>query len=109
MASSAALTTTHLPRLRAQLDEWRQKQRAASPFVTSLTDITARFPQGSSDVRGKDVIVAFRTRPPLENEAEDKFKAYDTEDAKPAPTPSAEGEGEGQGNESAKFDPVLSK
>lgn len=81
MASSAALTTTHLPRLRNELEEWRKKQRAPSTFVTPLSDITNRFLQERGEVRGKDVIVAFRTRPPLEHEAEEKFKAYEGKDS----------------------------
>ena len=87
MASSAALTTTHLPRLRAELEAWRAKQCAPSPFTTPLEDITNRFPQGHGEVRGKDVVVAFRTRPPLEHEAEEKFHAYEAKDAPAAPRP----------------------
>lgn len=97
MASSAALTTTHLPRLRAQLEEWQQKQRAPSPFKTLLSDIATRALQDSGGVRGKDVTVAFRTRPPLPDEAEEKFQAYESKD-EPAAAPSdgqlQEGEGE---------------
>ncbi|THG94681.1 hypothetical protein EW026_g6839 [Hermanssonia centrifuga] len=82
MASSAALTTTHLPVLRSQLEEWREKQSAISGFSTSLSDI-ADNSLNSKDARNtasKDVVVAFRTRPPLEHEAEEKFKAYETKD-----------------------------
>lgn len=96
MASSAALTTTHLPRLRAQLEEWQQKQRAPTPFKTLLSDITARALQDSGGVRGKDVTVAFRTRPPLPDEAEEKFQAYESKDeptAAPPDVQSQEGEG----------------
>jgi kinesin family member 2/24 len=79
MASSAALTTTHLPRLRKELEQWRQKQPSVTPFSSLSQDITTQL--GSRNLnaeQGKDVIVAFRTRPPLENEAEEKFQAATT-------------------------------
>ncbi|KAI0686703.1 P-loop containing nucleoside triphosphate hydrolase protein [Cytidiella melzeri] len=74
MASSAALTTTHLPRLREELEQWRMKQPLTAPFSSSLHDISCRT-DVINPVEGqeKDVIVAFRTRPPLEHEAEEKF------------------------------------
>jgi kinesin family member 2/24 len=78
--SSAALTTVQLPRLRALLADWEKKQAPAKPFSTSQQDIQARFNEtlvsgvaASDDAESKDVIVAFRTRPPLENEAATKF------------------------------------
>ncbi|KAI0821454.1 P-loop containing nucleoside triphosphate hydrolase protein [Irpex lacteus] len=75
MASSAALTTTHLPRLRKELDEWRAKQPPPQPFTKTLEDIQARLDsEAYKNERGKDVIVAFRTRPSLEHEADQKFK-----------------------------------
>lgn len=67
MASSATLTTTHLPRLRSLLGEWTKEQPPAKGFSTPLDAVTKGAPAG------KDVIVAFRTRPPLPNEASDKF------------------------------------
>jgi kinesin family member 2/24 len=74
MASSAALTTTHLPQLRQELEAWREKQPSAQPFTAPLEDIVSRLnTKGISENHGKDVIVAFRTRPPLEHEAENKF------------------------------------
>ncbi|PCH35714.1 nucleoside triphosphate hydrolase protein [Wolfiporia cocos MD-104 SS10] len=85
MASSAALTTTHLPRLRAGLEEWRKKQSLHAEFATPLSEITNRANGGGQrKQQGKDVVVAFRTRPPLENEAETKFAAAETQDAKTA-------------------------
>jgi kinesin family protein 2/24 len=70
--SSAALTTNHLPHLRALLSKWESKQSTPKGFATPLpkTSISAAA-EGHPD--GKDVLVAFRTRPPLEHEAEDKF------------------------------------
>ncbi|KAI0087142.1 P-loop containing nucleoside triphosphate hydrolase protein [Irpex rosettiformis] len=74
MASSAALTTTHLPRLRQELEEWRAKQPSSQPFSKPLETIQTRLDEHKYKTeRGKDVIVAFRTRPPLEHEAEQKF------------------------------------
>ncbi|KAJ7233913.1 P-loop containing nucleoside triphosphate hydrolase protein [Mycena rebaudengoi] len=83
MASSATLTTTHLPRIRALLDEWSAKRPAPKGFSVPLVDI-----QQSSPSRGvsKEVIVAFRTRPSLPNEAGEKFHGDpDAEDASEAP------------------------
>ena len=74
MASSAALTTTHLPRLRQELEEWRAKQPPSQPFSKPLDSIETRLEEDKyNKEHGKDVIVAFRTRPPLEHEAEQKF------------------------------------
>ncbi|KAJ6577496.1 P-loop containing nucleoside triphosphate hydrolase protein [Mycena capillaripes] len=72
MASSATLTTTHLPQLRAILDKWNQAHPASIGFP--------EVPLGGNT--SKEVIVAFRTRPPLPNEATDKFQPQsDAEDA----------------------------
>ncbi|KAF7798862.1 hypothetical protein EIP86_010089 [Pleurotus ostreatoroseus] len=95
MASSAALTTKHLPQLRTQLEEWRQKQRAPSGFKTPLSDITTHALQGNGELRGKDVIVAFRTRPPLPDEAAEKFQAYEAKDEPSSDTQVSEGASEG--------------
>ncbi|KII93427.1 hypothetical protein PLICRDRAFT_100491 [Plicaturopsis crispa FD-325 SS-3] len=73
MASSATLTTDHLPRLRALLQEWQDKQPAPTGFADT-TDDHARE-------RAKDVIVAFRTRPPLVHEAQQKFKGNTSEES----------------------------
>ncbi|KAJ6538777.1 P-loop containing nucleoside triphosphate hydrolase protein [Mycena vulgaris] len=72
MASSATLTTTHLPTLRTILDEWNQKRPAAKGFPVSLAELQQSPPSKDAS---KDVIVAFRTRPSLLNEAADKFHA----------------------------------
>ncbi|KAJ7213033.1 P-loop containing nucleoside triphosphate hydrolase protein [Mycena pura] len=79
MASSATLTTTHLPTLRTILDEWDQKRLPTKGFPVPLAELQ----QAASKDASKDVIVAFRTRPPLHNEAADKFHA--DPDAKDAP------------------------
>ncbi|EIN08038.1 P-loop containing nucleoside triphosphate hydrolase protein [Punctularia strigosozonata HHB-11173 SS5] len=76
--SSAVLTTTQLPRLRQLLVDWEKKQPPLKPFSTSLEDIKARSERtavfgDALDDGSKDVIVAFRTRPPLENEAATQF------------------------------------
>ncbi|KAF7322225.1 Kinesin-like protein [Mycena kentingensis (nom. inval.)] len=76
MASSATVTTTHLPKLRAILEEWDAKRAPAKGFAVPLADIKPATKDAS-----KDVIVAFRTRPPLPNEAAEKFHASaDAED-----------------------------
>lgn len=94
MASSAALTTTHLPTLRALLDEWSAKQPPAKPFVSPMQDIASRLAEEKAgEVRGKDIIVAFRTRPPLPNEADEKFHVPE---AKEAGVGDAEGEQKGE-------------
>lgn len=61
MSSSAALITTHIDHLRGILAEWEQQQ---SP--TNVTDVRDHDTE-------KDVLVCFRTRPPLPNEATTKF------------------------------------
>jgi kinesin family protein 2/24 len=89
MASSAALTTTHLPRLRTLLQDWEQKQLALKGQQRNgsedLNDSSADGLQITLGDNGsklsKDVIVAFRTRPPLKNEAADKFKGNPDQNA----------------------------
>ncbi|KAI0684847.1 P-loop containing nucleoside triphosphate hydrolase protein [Cytidiella melzeri] len=73
MSSSATLTTAHLPRLQAELAKWREGQPRTLTFATPSEDITSRLGTKTGERRGKDVIVAFRTRPPLDHEAEQKF------------------------------------
>ncbi|KAF7357928.1 Kinesin-like protein [Mycena venus] len=83
MATSATLTTTHLSTFRTILDEWNQNRLKTSPikgFHVPLEELQQSPP--SKDAL-KDVIVAFRTRPPLPNEAADKFHV--DPDAKDAP------------------------
>jgi kinesin family member 2/24 len=63
--ASAALTTTHLPTLRAQVTEWTAKQPARKGF-TSAMPADGAHTDGTPE--GKDVIVALRTRPPLAEE-----------------------------------------
>ena len=72
MASSAALTTTHLPTLRTLLEEWRAEQPDPTGFASPSVDISTQLAQEKS-APGKDIVVAFRTRPPLPDEAEQKF------------------------------------
>ncbi|GJE94690.1 kinesin motor domain-containing protein [Phanerochaete sordida] len=82
MASSAALTTTHLPTLRALLDEWSAKQPPAKAFASPSQDIASRLEdEKAGEVRGKDIIVAFRTRPPLPDEAAEKFHASEDKES----------------------------
>ncbi|KAJ6594589.1 P-loop containing nucleoside triphosphate hydrolase protein [Mycena capillaripes] len=82
MASSATLTTTNLSTFRTILDEWNQsrlKKSATKGFDVPLAELEQSLPSKNAS---KDVIVAFRTRPPLPNEAADKFHADpDAEDA----------------------------
>ncbi|EJD43841.1 P-loop containing nucleoside triphosphate hydrolase protein [Auricularia subglabra TFB-10046 SS5] len=76
MASSAALTTTHLPRLRGILEQWRAAQPAFKGFDTEVEALARKL--AATDLENgasKDVVVAFRTRPPLPNEAAEKFQA----------------------------------
>ncbi|KAI0087128.1 P-loop containing nucleoside triphosphate hydrolase protein [Irpex rosettiformis] len=55
MASSAALTTTHLPRLRKELEQWRAKQSPALSCSSPLQDIYARLDaKDSIEEQGKD-------------------------------------------------------
>jgi kinesin family protein 2/24 len=74
MSSSAALTTSHLPRLRTLLQEWKQKQPPPKGFVTSISINSLADRMDNGNTQSKDMIVAFRTRPPLENEATEKFQ-----------------------------------
>lgn len=83
MASSATITTTHLSTFRTIVEEWNQnrlKKSATKGFLVPLAELQ-QSPLDKS--ASKDVIVAFRTRPPLPNEAADKFHA--DPDAKDAP------------------------
>ncbi|KAF7327984.1 Kinesin-like protein [Mycena kentingensis (nom. inval.)] len=72
MASSTALTTSNLPTIRAQIAEWNAQRPDTKDFRVALADLKP-LPKEES----KDILVAFRTRPPLENEAEDKFRGAD--------------------------------
>ncbi|KAK0475560.1 P-loop containing nucleoside triphosphate hydrolase protein [Armillaria novae-zelandiae] len=67
MATSATLTTTQLPHFRNLLKEWLVKQPPATGFSVPFCDI-AKTTRAS-----KDVVVSFRTRPPLPGEAANKF------------------------------------
>lgn len=80
--SSATLTTTHLPQLRATLDEWHEKQPAPKPFTSPMQDFASRLSDDNAVgvKQGKDIVVAFRTRPPLPNEAEEKFHASESKE-----------------------------
>ncbi|KAJ7803795.1 P-loop containing nucleoside triphosphate hydrolase protein [Mycena olivaceomarginata] len=83
MATSATLTTTYLSTFRTILDEWNLNRLKTSPtkgFRVPLVELHQSPP--SKDAL-KDVIVAFRTRPSLPNEAADKF--HPDPDAKDAP------------------------
>lgn len=73
MASSATLTTTHLPQLRSILQEWQEQQPSSKGFTTPIRDATGEEGENYCHDSGKDIIVAFRTRPSLENEADEKF------------------------------------
>ena len=92
--SSAALTTTHLPHLRASLDEWREKQPALKSFTTPKQDLASRLAEETavSGKQGKDIVVAFRTRPSLPNEAEEKFHALEAKEKPAAETQSENAE-----------------
>lgn len=69
MATSTTLTTTQLPHFRSLLEEWLAKQPPVRGFSVPFKDI-AKTPRAS-----KDVVVAFRTRPPLPGEAASKFQS----------------------------------
>ncbi|EED82646.1 predicted protein [Postia placenta Mad-698-R] len=75
MASSSSLTTTHLPRLRDELAQWRAEQPTDSGFKSSLEDISNKLTNLNSltVAPNKDIFVAFRTRPPVDEEANKKF------------------------------------
>lgn len=74
MASSAALTTTHLPQLRGLLNDWERKQPPSKGFVNPVRAERSTDHDDNTSTASKDVVVAFRTRPPLENEAAQKFE-----------------------------------
>ncbi|KAJ7672202.1 P-loop containing nucleoside triphosphate hydrolase protein [Mycena polygramma] len=80
MASSANLTTTHLPQLRTILDKWNQTRPPSTDFPDTP----------SAESASKEVIVAFRTRPPLPNEATDKFQVHSQGALQPEGTESVE-------------------
>ncbi|KAK7022292.1 kinesin-like protein [Favolaschia claudopus] len=81
MATSATLTTTHLSTFRNILDEWHQNRLKTTPTKGFLVPFE-ELQQSSKKDALKDVIVAFRTRPPLPNEAAEKFHAEpDAQDA----------------------------
>ncbi|KAK7048332.1 P-loop containing nucleoside triphosphate hydrolase protein [Favolaschia claudopus] len=71
MATSATLTTTHLSTFRNILDEWHQNRSKTTPTKGFLVPFE-ELQQSSKKDALKDVIVAFRTRPPP-NEAAEKF------------------------------------
>lgn len=76
--SSAALTTQNLPQFREILEKWGAKQKPELEFTSTLPDPNdperlIGKKQSVDAVEGKDVVVVLRTRPPLENEAADKF------------------------------------
>ncbi|KAJ7289191.1 P-loop containing nucleoside triphosphate hydrolase protein [Mycena rebaudengoi] len=74
MASSAALTTANLPLFRSIIEEWNGKRPPSTTFASSLeTLLQPGTPRAKS--ASKDVIVAFRTRPPLPGEADKNFHA----------------------------------
>ncbi|SJK96965.1 uncharacterized protein ARMOST_00214 [Armillaria ostoyae] len=60
---------TNLPHFRSLLEEWLEEQPPATGFSVPFEDI-AKTPRAS-----KNVVVAFRTRPPLPGEAEGKFQS----------------------------------
>ncbi|KAJ6456387.1 P-loop containing nucleoside triphosphate hydrolase protein [Mycena sanguinolenta] len=83
MATSATFTTTHLSTFRTILDEWNQnrlKTAATKGFLVPFAELQQSPPNKDAL---KDVIVAFRTRPPLPDEAAYKFHV--DPDAKDAP------------------------
>ncbi|KZT03926.1 P-loop containing nucleoside triphosphate hydrolase protein [Laetiporus sulphureus 93-53] len=88
-ASIAALKASSLPDLQAKVVGWRQKQQPDPGFKTSLTDISNQLTSGNvlDEVEGKDVYVAFRTRPPLENEFQANFATLESEDEENAEDP----------------------
>lgn len=99
--ASALLTTSNLPRFRKMIVDWEAKQTPPTGFSTPLSSlglsslesaagIQSRASQGSDSgmVQGresKEVLVAFRTRPPLPGEAEEKFQALESMVYKGAP------------------------
>ncbi|CAK5281145.1 unnamed protein product [Mycena citricolor] len=69
--ASATFTTTLLPRFRALVEEWTAKHPSSAGFTVPLSDLRST----TSATANKDVVVAFRTRPPLPNEAAEQFQA----------------------------------
>ncbi|KAK0225394.1 P-loop containing nucleoside triphosphate hydrolase protein [Armillaria fumosa] len=80
MPTSATLTTIQLPHFRSLLEEWLAKQPPATGFSVPFEDI-AKTTRAS-----KDVIVAFRTRPPLPGEAVSKFHSTPADGKDDVPT-----------------------
>ncbi|TFK50819.1 P-loop containing nucleoside triphosphate hydrolase protein [Heliocybe sulcata] len=80
-AASATSITSNLPLFRSLLSDWSAKQPPPKGFTTTTEEISEVFDKRLSDKAsglyetGKDVLVTFRTRPPLEDEAAEKFKA----------------------------------
>lgn len=95
--ASALLTTSNLPRFRKMIVDWEAKQTPPTGFSTPLSSLglsslesAADIAQGSDSgmVQGresKEVLVAFRTRPPLPGEAEEKFQSLESMVYKGAP------------------------
>lgn len=95
--ASALLTTSNLPRFRKMIVDWEAKQTPPTGFSTPLSSLglsslesAAGIAQGSDSgmIQGresKEVLVAFRTRPPLPGEAEEKFQALESMVYKGAP------------------------
>ncbi|KAJ7483319.1 P-loop containing nucleoside triphosphate hydrolase protein [Mycena latifolia] len=73
MVSSAILTTTYLLTLRIFFEDWDQKRPVAKGFPMTLGELHQTLPSRDAS---KDVILAFRTRPPLLNETAEKIHAY---------------------------------
>ncbi len=67
MAASATEVTTHLSTFRGLLKEWSDAQPPMKGFASPLGQEQAQ----------KNIVVAFRTRPPLDGEAETKFHALE--------------------------------
>ncbi|EPQ55331.1 P-loop containing nucleoside triphosphate hydrolase protein [Gloeophyllum trabeum ATCC 11539] len=84
-AASATSITSNLSLFRSLLSEWSAKQPKVKGLATTPEEISASFDRRLQDKAsgihdtGKDVVVAFRTRPPLENEAAEKFKGNQEE------------------------------
>lgn len=88
--ASALVTTSNLARFRSLIEGWEAKQPPVKEFSTPLDAIlsssspdafnTPEDANNASLITGRDskeVLVAFRTRPPLPGEAEEKFKAME--------------------------------
>ncbi|KDQ13304.1 hypothetical protein BOTBODRAFT_160588 [Botryobasidium botryosum FD-172 SS1] len=74
MASSAAHTTANLPLFRRLVSEWEAASQASQPTSQS-GKIEPSRDDSFARRSGKDILVAFRTRPPLPEEARCKFTA----------------------------------